>query len=217
MDETQRFLPEHFINRELSWLEFNARVLEEAQDPSNPLLERAKFLAIFSSNLDEFFMVRVAGLREQNFGGVAAQDVSADGLRPLQQLLKISQRTRQLVDEQSDCFNHEIIPELSEHGIDILSVQDLDKAQHKIIDDFFQQRAFPILTPMAIDPSHPSPRFHNRGLYLVAMLYRSSGFGPYRPVRRGTTSTSVATIRRCRQPGRAQVRDARRYPGDETS
>ncbi len=178
MSEIQQFLPEHFINRELSWLEFNARVLEEAQDSSNPLLERAKFLAIFSSNLDEFFMVRVAGIREQTFGGVAAQDVSADGLRPMQQLLKISQRTRQLVEEQSQCFNDEIVPALGENGIHILSVRDLDKTQRSIVDAFFEQRAFPILTPMAIDPSHPSPRFHNRGIYLVAMLYRSSGFGP---------------------------------------
>ena len=96
MDTSKLFRPEHFINRELSWLEFNARVLEEAQDDTNPLLERVKFLSIFSSNLDEFFMVRVAGLREQVFGGVAAQDVPADGLRALSQLLKISQRTREL-------------------------------------------------------------------------------------------------------------------------
>jgi polyphosphate kinase len=178
MDDPQVFLPEQFINRELSWLEFNARVLEEAQDPTNPLLERVKFLSIFSSNLDEFFMVRVAGLREQAFGGVAAQDVAADGLRSLTQLLRISQRTRQLVDDQYCCFNEAIVPALAAEGIQILGVQDLDKEQEKIVKDFFQQRAFPILTPMAIDPSHPSPRFHNRGLYLVALLHRASGLGP---------------------------------------
>ncbi len=104
MNTDQHFQSEHFINRELSWLEFNARVLEEAQDPSNPLLERVKFLSIFSSNLDEFFMVRVAGLREQAFGGGAAQDVTADGLRTLPQLLKIYQRTSQLVEKQYRCF-----------------------------------------------------------------------------------------------------------------
>ncbi len=104
-DAPQIFLPEHFINRELSWLEFNARVLEEAKESSNPLMERAKFLSIFSSNLDEFFMVRVAGLREQAFGGVAPQDITADGLTPLAQLLRISERTRALVDEQYRCLN----------------------------------------------------------------------------------------------------------------
>ena len=123
MDDSQ-FLSEHFINRELSWLEFNARVLEEAQDPANPLLERVKFLAIFSSNLDEFFMVRVAGLREQAFGGVAAQDVSADGLRSLTQLLNISKRTAQLVDEQYRCFNEAIVPALAGEGVQFLGADD---------------------------------------------------------------------------------------------
>lgn len=178
MENLPHFLPEHFINRELSWLEFNARVLEEAQDATNPLLERAKFLSIFSSNLDEFFMVRVAGLREQTFGGVAAQDVPADGLRSMRQLLRISQRTRQLVGEQSGCWNKQILPALKREGIEIVAIEDLNEVQQQKVDDFFELRAFPILTPMAIDPSHPSPRFHNRGLYLVALLYRSSGFGP---------------------------------------
>jgi polyphosphate kinase len=172
------FAPEHFINRELSWLEFNARVLEEAQDVSNPLLERVKFLSIFSSNLDEFFMVRVAGLREQAFGGVAAQDVAADGLDSITQLQRISQRVRQLVDQQYKCWNETILPALAEQQIRIRRCRDLDKSQRRIVDEFFRQRAFPILTPMAIDPSHPSPRFHNRGLYLGALLKRTRGFGP---------------------------------------
>ena len=178
MPETPVYQPEHFINRELSWLEFNARVLEEAQDASNPLLERVKFLAIFSSNLDEFFMVRVAGLREQAFGGVAAQDVAADGLDALTQLQRISQRVRELVEQQYRCWNKEILPALAEQGIRLIRACDFDKPQRRIIDDFFRQRAFPILTPMAIDPSHPSPRFHNRGLYLAALLQRTSGLGP---------------------------------------
>lgn len=174
----EKFLPEHFINRELSWLEFNSRVLEEAQDSSNPLLERVKFLAIFASNLDEFFMVRVAGLREQAFGGVAPQDVPPDGLPPLTQLLRISQRTAELVQEQSRCFDEDILPALEKESIHILNEMDLDKKQQKVINEFFHQRAFPVLTPMAVDPSHPSPRFHNRGLYLVAQLQRASGLGP---------------------------------------
>ena len=178
MDNWQTFRPEHFINRELSWLEFNARVLEEAQDASNPLLDRVKFLSIFSSNLDEFFMVRVAGLREQAFGGVAAQDVAADGYRSLTQLMKISQRTRELVRNQYQCFNKDILPALAKEEIHIVGQQDLSKTQRKTVSDFFRQRAFPILTPMAIDPSHPSPRFHNRGLYLVALLHRKNGLGP---------------------------------------
>ena len=106
------FLPEHFVNRELSWLEFNARVLEEAQDESNRLLERTKFLAIFASNLDEFFMVRVAGLREQAFGHMPPQDIPADDLGSLEQLQKIAFRTQQLVVQQYQCWNDSIVPAL---------------------------------------------------------------------------------------------------------
>src|SRR5687768_3613465 len=134
MAETLVYQPEHFINRELSWLEFNARVLEEAQDPSNPLLERVKFLSIFSSNLDEFFMVRVAGLREQAFGGVAPQDVAADGIDPLSQLQRISQRVRELVEQQYRSWNKEILPALAEHQIHLIRSCDFDKPQRRIVD-----------------------------------------------------------------------------------
>ncbi|MCI0333992.1 MAG: polyphosphate kinase 1 [Planctomycetes bacterium] len=174
------FLPEHFINRELSWLEFNARVLEEAQDAENPLLERAKFLAIFASNLDEFFMVRVAGLREQAFSDMLPQDPPVDGLRPLAQLQRIARRTEQLVARQYDCWNKSIVPALAEAGIRIHAMKDLEAKGTKSLDKYFRQAVFPVVTPMAIDPAHPSPRFHNRGLYLAAMLERMSGIGPQR-------------------------------------
>ncbi|HEY3395168.1 MAG TPA: polyphosphate kinase 1 [Lacipirellulaceae bacterium] len=174
------FLPEHFINRELSWLEFNARVLEEAEDVNNPLLERVKFLAIFASNLDEFFMVRVAGLREQAFGDMLPQDPPADGLRPLAQLQRIARRTEQLVAQQYKCWNESIVPALAAAGIRIHKVKELESKTEKSLDKYFRQAVFPVLTPMAIDPAHPSPRFHNRGLYLAAMLERMSGIGPPR-------------------------------------
>jgi polyphosphate kinase len=174
----QTFQAEHFLNRELSWLEFNARVLEEAEDPSNPLLERVKFLSIFSSNLDEFFMVRVAGLREQAFGDGAPQDYSPDGMRAITQLQRVSQRTQELVSEQYRCWNESVYPQLVEEGVRLLEYHELNDAQRESLDRFFQTRAFPILTPMAIDPSHPSPHFHNRQLYLGAMLRRQRGLGP---------------------------------------
>ncbi len=176
----ETFLPEHFINRELSWLEFNARVLEEAQDAANPLLERVKFLAIFASNLDEFFMVRVAGLREQAFGDMLPQDPPADGLKPLAQLQRIARRSEQLVAQQYACWNDSVKPALAAAGIRIHAIKDLDDKALKSLDKYFRQAVFPVLTPMAIDPAHPSPRFHNRGLYLAAMLERLSGFGPPR-------------------------------------
>ncbi|MHB1033730.1 MAG: polyphosphate kinase 1 [Pirellulales bacterium] len=175
---TPSFLPEHFINRELSWLEFNAKVLEEAEDPSNPLLERVKFLSIFSSNLDEFFMVRVAGLREQAFGNGAPEDFTPDGLRALTQLERIGVRSRQLVAAQYRLWNESIRPELDASGIHLVAHAELKKRQKKRLDRFFQERAFPILTPMAVDPSHPSPRYHNRRLYLAAMLERRRALGP---------------------------------------
>jgi len=174
------FQPEHFLNREMSWLEFNARVLEEAQNETNPLLERVKFLSIFASNLDEFFMVRVAGLREQAFGALAPQDPPADGLTPLRQLQRISSRTRQLVQQQYACWNESIVPHLERENIRLVKEADLSAASRKSFDKFFQQRVFPVLTPMAIDPSHPSPRFHNRGFYLAADLRRKRGIGPER-------------------------------------
>ncbi len=177
MDE-QTFSSDLFINRELSWLEFNARVLEEAEDPQTPLLERVKFLAIFSSNLDEFFMVRVAGLREQAFGDGAPQDYSPDGLRAVQQLQRITKRTQELVAAQYKCWNESVRPALAEQGIRLLGPHELNEEQQAAVDRFFRERALPILTPMAVDPAHPSPRYHNRGLYLAAMLERRRGLGP---------------------------------------
>jgi polyphosphate kinase len=174
----QNFPPELFINRELSWLEFNARVLEEAEDTRTPLLERVKFLAIFSSNLDEFFMVRVAGLREQAFGDGAPQDYSPDGLRALAQLQRITKRTQELVAAQYRCWNESVRPALATEGIRLLAPHELNADQQTAVDRFFRERALPILTPMAIDPAHPSPRYHNRGLYLAAMLDRRRGLGP---------------------------------------
>ncbi len=176
--EKPLFGPECFLNRELSWLEFNLRVLEEAENCSNPLLERLKFLAIFSSNLDEFFMVRVAGVREQAFGESAPQDFSPDGLRAMEQLEKIATRTQELVARQYRCLRDSIGPVMSEQGFHRLHCDDLDESQRVSIDRFFRERALPILTPMAIDPAHPSPRYHNRGLYLGVRLEQRAGLGP---------------------------------------
>jgi len=170
--------PEAFINRELSWLEFNLRVLEEAENPENPLLERMKFLAIFSSNLDEFFMVRVAGVREQAFGDGAPQDFAADGLTAIEQLRAIAARTQDLVARQYRCLRESIGPAMTAAGFTLVRYSELDADQREYVDAFFRDRALPILTPMACDPAHPSPRYHNRGLYLGAMLEHEAGLGP---------------------------------------
>jgi len=175
-DLAQKILPAHYINRELSWLEFNARVLEEAQDESTPLLERVKFLSIFSSNLDEFFMVRVAGLREQSFQKGAPQDFNPDMMRAISQLEAICQQTHHLVSEQYDCLTSSVLPALEQEGIQIVSQKEIGSDED--LDRFFQETVFPIITPMAIDPSHPRPRYHNRAVYLGAMLKRRKGLGP---------------------------------------
>jgi polyphosphate kinase len=172
--------PECFLNRELSWLEFNLRVLEEAENPENPLMERLKFLAIFSSNLDEFFMVRVSGLREQAFGESAPQDYAPDGMTAMEQLRAIAARTQELVARQYRCLRDSIAPALEAEGFRLLRYADLAGVQRDQVDRFFRERALPILTPMAVDPAHPSPRYHNRGLYLGVMLNRTEGLGPKR-------------------------------------
>src|ERR671920_704889 len=115
---TSEFSPEHYLNRELSWLEFNARVLEEAADATNPVLERMKFLSIVSSNLDEFFEVRVAGLQEQLYAGLEPQDFPADGLAPEEQLDRIDQRAHRLIAEQYQLLHRELIPQLGQNGIE---------------------------------------------------------------------------------------------------
>jgi polyphosphate kinase len=177
---TQTFPAETFLNRELSWLEFNARVLEEAEDPATPLLEKLKFLAIFSSNLDEFFMVRVAGLNEQAFEESVPQDYNADGMRAAVQLERVGVRTRELIAAQYRCLSENVLPQLAKHGIRILSMKDLSKQQAKSLDTWFREKAFPVLTPMVVDPSHPRPRYHNRALYIALHLRRRSGVGPKR-------------------------------------
>jgi len=175
-----QFGPECFINRELSWLEFNLRVLEEAENVGNPLMERMKFLAIFSSNLDEFFMVRVSGIREQAFGESAPQDTPPDGISPLEQLRRIADRTQELVARQYRCLRESIAPAMVAEGFQLVRYPDLDAQQLARIDRFFNERALPILTPMAVDPAHPSPRYHNRGLYIGAQLEQEKGLGPKR-------------------------------------
>jgi polyphosphate kinase len=174
------FGPDCFINRELSWLDFNQRVLEEAENPDNPLMERLKFLAIFSSNLDEFFMIRVAGLREQAFGESAPQDYSPDGMTAMTQLKALASRTQELVARQYACVRESIGPAMAAEGFRLLRYESLEGGQREQVDRFFHERALPILTPMAVDPAHPSPRYHNRGLYLGVMLHRGEGLGPKR-------------------------------------
>ncbi|MHC9296489.1 RNA degradosome polyphosphate kinase [Mycobacterium sp. LTG2003] len=149
-------LPEdRYLNRELSWLDFNARVLALAADPSLPLLERAKFLAIFASNLDEFYMVRVAGLKRRDEMGLSVR--SADGLSPREQLRRISERTQQIASRHAGVFLNAVRPALAEEGIFIVTWAELDDSERERLSRYFHEQVFPVLTPLAVDPAHPFP------------------------------------------------------------
>jgi polyphosphate kinase len=157
-----------FLNRELSWLDFNARVLALAENPSVPLLERAKFLAIFSQNLDEFFQVRVSGLQEQLAAGLRA--TSPDGLGPLAQLHGIRSRVEELVARHAAVFAKDIAPALEEHGIHFCDWDGLAEDDRRYLHAVFEEHVFPVLTPLAVDPAHPFPYISNLSLNLAVVV-----------------------------------------------
>ncbi|HSE33624.1 MAG TPA: polyphosphate kinase 1 [Pyrinomonadaceae bacterium] len=157
-----------FFNRELSWLEFNRRVLEEGLDPRHPLLERLKFLAIFSSNLDEFFMVRVSGLQESLAGDFG--EMSPDGMTPAEQLKAIRAKLKPMLEQQMNCLKQQVLPALAEHHIVIRRYRDLTKREKKVADSYFLENVFPILTPQAVDPGHPFPYVSNLSLNLGVIV-----------------------------------------------
>ena len=162
-------LPDNrYLNRELSWLDFNERVLALAEDASLPLLERAKFLAIFASNLDEFYMVRVAGLKRREETGLSVR--SADGLSPREQLVRIAARTQDLVSEHAHVFLDEVRPGLEKHGIRVVSWVDLDEADRTRLSAYFSEHVFPVLTPLAVDPAHPFPYISGLSLNLAVTV-----------------------------------------------
>jgi polyphosphate kinase len=160
--------PSRFANRELSWLDFDSRVLECAADERVPLLERAKFCAIFSQNLDEFFQVRVAGLADQLVAKVGR--VSPDGQTPTDQLHAINIRVGKLVDRMEHLFLDEIVPALADVGVVFSSWHQLDEDDRKYLVEEFETRIFPVLTPLAVDPGHPFPYISSLSLNLAVVL-----------------------------------------------
>ena len=159
---------QYYFNRELSWLEFNRRVLHEALDERTPLLERLKFMAIFSSNLDEFFMVRVAGLKQQVAAGVTK--LSIDGQTPTEQLAAIGDRLRPMIQQQHQHCEQVLRKKLIAQGIHILEYVDLNQEQRNYLNQFFEEHIFPVLTPLAVDPSHPFPYISNLSLNLAVVV-----------------------------------------------
>jgi polyphosphate kinase len=173
---TERPVPaypaDHYINRELSWLEFNGRVLEEAADTTNPWLERLKFLGIFSSNLDEFFEIRVAGLQQQVFAGVEPQDYGADGMAPAEELAGIDQRAHELVEAQYRILAEHIFPGLAAAGVERVRFDELSAHEQGEVESLFRTNIYPVLTPLAIDPGHPFPHVHNKSLNIALLVER---------------------------------------------
>lgn len=178
--------PAYYINREASWLAFNRRVLEEAEDESNPILERLKFLSISASNLDEFFEVRVAGLLQHIEDGYT--EPGADGLNPLQERDLISETTHRFVDDQYRCWNDSLRPALAEQGIRVLGLHELDARAEDFVDEYCDRELDPLLTPITVDPAHPFPRVINKALCVAFLLRRRR--------RASLTYTGVVTVPR---------------------
>jgi polyphosphate kinase len=168
---------DRYLNRELSWLDFNARVLALAADNSLPLLERAKFLAIFASNLDEFYMVRVAGLKRRDEMGLSVR--SADGLTPREQLRRIGEQTQQIATRHARVFLDSVRPALAEEGIYIVTWADLDQAERDQLSTYFNEQVFPVLTPLAVDPAHPFPFVSGLSLNLAVTVKQPEDGGPH--------------------------------------
>ncbi|WP_343603232.1 RNA degradosome polyphosphate kinase [Mycobacterium sp.] len=176
--ETDDELPEHrYLNRELSWLDFNARVLALADDTSLPLLERAKFLAIFASNLDEFYMVRVAGLKRRDEMGLSVR--SADGLTPREQLRRIGEQTQQIAGRHAHVFLDSVRPALAGEGIHVVTWADLNEHERTRLSDYFHEQVFPVLTPLAVDPAHPFPFVSGLSLNLAVTVRRPDDGGQH--------------------------------------
>jgi len=167
------FGPSHFINRELSWLEFNQRVLDEALDPATPLLERVKFFCITSSNLDEFFEVRVAGLKQQIESDVVER--SLDGLTASETFRAITKRVRRMVEQQYACWREHLVPALAENAIRFLKFTELREADRGWIESYYRTQVRPVLTPLAIDPAHPFPQLLNKSLNMMVQLEMPQG------------------------------------------
>ena len=178
--------PAYYINREASWLAFNRRVLEEAEDENNPLLERLKLLSITASNLDEFFEVRVAGLVQQIEDGYT--EAGADGLTLLQERDVVSRYTHDFVDDQYQCWNDKLRPAMAQHGIRVLGLHELDSSARAFVDEFCERELDLLLTPVTVDPAHPFPRVINKALCVAFLLRRRR--------RSSLTYTGVVTVPR---------------------
>src|SRR5215208_5826385 len=186
--------PSLYINREISLLEFQRRVLEEALDDSNPLLERVKFLAIFGSNMDEFFMVRVSGIRKQVQAHI--MEVFLDGLTPPEVLATIRKLSLELYGDALHCLNKKILPKLDKTGIHLLDYHKLTETQAKKVDAYFKEVVYPVLTPLALDTGHPFPHISNLSLNLAIVIKDKKGHEKFARLKVPNTLERLIPIKR---------------------
>jgi polyphosphate kinase len=165
--------PNNFFNRDLSWIEFNKRVLEEALKPDQPLLEKVKFISIFFSNLDEFYMIRVSGLKEQIAANVLEPTI--DGLTPIEQLQNVEKKLQPMLQKALDCWSNEIVPALKEFNIIICEYEDIPAEEHEKLTEYFRKEVYPVLTPLAFDPGRPFPYISNLSLSLAILVRKPNG------------------------------------------
>ena len=167
-NEKEYTKPEYYTNRELSWLEFNQRILGEARDRKNPLFERMKFLSITASNLDEFFMVRIASLKDMVNAGYKKKDIA--GMTPQEQLGALNEKTHAFCEKQYTTYNRSLLPKLSEAGLEIVTFNSLSEKEEEFLEEYFHKNVYPVLTPMAIDSSRPFPLIQNKTLNIAALI-----------------------------------------------
>ena len=165
--------PNNFFNRDLSWVEFNRRVLEEALDPDLPLLEKVKFISIFHTNLDEFYMIRISGLKEQIAANVAEPTI--DGLTPLEQLQRIEKTLKPMLKQVMDLWINNVVPELKEYNVEVADYNELSEKEKEILTEYFKKEIYPVLTPLAFDPGRPFPYISNLSLSLAILVKKPNG------------------------------------------
>lgn len=202
-----------YLNRELSLLAFQHRVLEEAHDPTNPLLERVKFLSIVGSNLDEFFMVRVAGLKEQVAAGIL--DVGPDGMTPAQQLAAVRGAATKLTTEAHECLRNELAPALTQVGIHIRGYAQLNEQQRQQVDAYFSEIIFPVLTPLAFDPGRPFPHISNLSLNLAVLIRDADRVEHFARIKAPDTLPQLVPVNRAIRPVPKRARGALRPPEEQ--
>jgi polyphosphate kinase len=192
--------PKHFINRDLSWVEFNRRVLEEALNPELPLLEKIKFISIFHSNLDEFYMIRISGLKEQVAANVL--ELSIDGLTPVEQLRKTEQKIKPMLDQAMDLWKNHVVPKLSGDGVEIVEYSSLNENERAVLTDYFKKEIFPILTPLAFDPGRPFPYISNLSLNYAILVRRPNGENHFARLKIPNTLPRLLQIDTILNPGK---------------